>query len=91
MWSNNNAGSGGGGGDHRHHRAEKDRPYEVLHYSAPKPGESGGGSNGNRASDGNKNRFGDVGVGRYRVVEQVRDLCDGFYLLPILVQFQSLH
>jgi hypothetical protein len=71
MWSNNNAG-GGSGGDHRHHRPEKDRPYEVLHYTAgPKAGDPG--SNGNRGSDGNKNRFGDVGVGRYRVVEQVRD------------------
>lgn len=74
MWSNNNGGgSGGGNGDHlRHHRAEKDRPYEVLHFPAgPKPGDSGG-ANGNRGSDGNKNRFGDAGVGRYRVVEQVR-------------------
>jgi hypothetical protein len=63
MWSNNNP-----GGDPRA-RPDKDRVYEVLHYPAHKP-ESGSGSNGNRAPDGNKNRYTDAP--RYRVVEQVR-------------------
>lgn len=67
MWTNSSAGNS----DHRH-RSEKDRTYEHLHYPAQKSGDhpsGSGGMNGNRSSDGNKNRFGEVG--RYRVVEQV--------------------
>ena len=73
MWSNNNpGGSSNSSSDHRT-RSDKDRTYEVLHYpAAHKADHPAGGSNGNRSSDGNKNRFGDAGVGRYRVVEQVR-------------------
>jgi hypothetical protein len=65
MWNNNNA---SGGSDPRG-RNDKDRTYEVLHYkSGADPGSSGA-SNGNRGSDGNKNRYPDLP--RYRVVEQV--------------------
>ena len=71
MWNNNNA---SGGSDPRG-RNDKDRTYEVLqHYpshqkSGGDPGSSGA-SNGNRGSDGNKNRYPDLP--RYRVVEQVK-------------------
>jgi hypothetical protein len=69
MWNNNNAG-GGGGGEQRG-RGDKDRTYEVLHYpGGHKPAAGDPTSNGNRGSDGNKNRYGDLP--RYRVVEQVQ-------------------
>ena len=84
MWSNNNP--GGGGSDHRT-RSDKDRTYEVLHYPAHKTDHPAGGSNGNRSSDGNKNRYA-ADVPRYRVVEQVRL----FNVVPIQgQQFVSLY